>query len=69
MHPEILGLVARDHVRSLIEDADAARLAAAATRGPASGLRRRLGLRLIAFGSRLAPEPTHNVFHIHGRRV
>ena len=55
MHPVMLRQVAHDHVRSLIEAADAARLArVAAPSRPAPGLRRRLGLTLIAAGERLA---------------
>ncbi|HEX2294118.1 MAG TPA: hypothetical protein VHN37_02290 [Actinomycetota bacterium] len=74
MHPDILGLVAQDHVRCLIDDADAARLAALARSayGPRPGLRRRVGLRLIAAGERLAPEAPANVvrlFPTHGRRI
>jgi hypothetical protein len=81
MHPVMLRHVAQDHVRSLIEAADAARLArAAAPSRPSPGLRRRLGLRLIAAGQRLAPsavEPSAlggtvqpgNVVRIHGGRV
>ena len=66
MHPVILGEVARDHVRSLVHEADAARLAraAAAARPP---LRRRVGLRLIAAGERLAPECPKNVVPTHPR--
>lgn len=70
MHPVLLGQVAHDHVRSLIQEADAARLARAATAGrPSPGLRRRLGLRLIAAGNRLAPEQPCNVVPIHGGRA
>jgi hypothetical protein len=69
MYPTILGQVAQDHVRSLIREADAVRLARAATGPrPSPGLRRRLGLKLIALGSRLAPEQTRNVVRIHGGR-
>lgn len=81
MHPVMLGQVAHDHVRSLIEAADAARLArAAAPSRPSPGLRRRLGLALIAAGERLAPVGVEdsalggavspcNVVRIHGGRV
>lgn len=63
MHPVILGEVAHDHVRSLILEADAARLARAALEDR-PGLRRRTGLRLISLGERLAPECPQNVIHI-----
>lgn len=70
MHPTLLGQVAQDHVRSLILEADAARLARTAL-GEASrpGLRRRTGLRLIALGERLAPECPQNVFPLRGGRA
>lgn len=65
MHPVILGLVAHDHVRSLIEEADAARLARDAVAGTARhGLRRRAGLGLIALGERLAPDCPQNVIGV-----
>ncbi|MDQ3957499.1 MAG: hypothetical protein M3273_04170, partial [Actinomycetota bacterium] len=54
MHPLFLGEAARHHVHSLIEEADSARLARAAAGAPPPGLRRRLGLGLIAVGSKLA---------------
>ncbi len=70
MHPVILGQVARDHVHSLIEEADAVRLAhsVAGPRRP-RGIRRRLGLGLIALGGRLAPEQPRNVARVEGGRV
>lgn len=70
MHPTLLGQVAQDHVRSLILEADAARLARTA-RGdaPRPGLRRRAGLRLISLGERLATECPQNVIPLRGRRV
>ncbi|MDQ3981644.1 MAG: hypothetical protein M3271_03065 [Actinomycetota bacterium] len=70
MHPLILGQVARDHVHSLIEEADAVRLAhsIAGPRRP-RGIRRRLGLGLIALGSRLAPGQPCNVVRIREGRV
>lgn len=71
MHPVLLGEVAQDHVRSLIDRADAARLAriATASRAPRAPLRRRLGLRLIAVGERLAPECPKNVVPLRGGRA
>ena len=68
MHPELLGQVAQDHVDSLIAEAEAARLARTSllSRPPRPVLRRRVGLRLIALGERLAPECPQNVVHIHG---
>ncbi|MDQ4125784.1 MAG: hypothetical protein M3134_09320 [Actinomycetota bacterium] len=70
MHPTLLGQVAQDHVRSLILEADAARLARTA-QGEAArpGLRRRAGLRLIALGERLAPECPQNAFPLRGGRA
>ena len=70
MHPAILGLVAQEHVRSLVLEADAVRLArlAAASQPPRPGLRRRAGLRLIAAGERLAPECPQNVLPLRGGR-
>lgn len=68
MHPVLLGQVAHDHVRSLILEADAARLAAAAL-GDRPGLRRRAGLRLISLGERLAPECPQNVIPLRGGRI
>lgn len=68
MHPVMLDQVARDHVRSLVGEADAARLARRAAR-PSPGIRRRVGLALIAFGERLAPEAPCNVVRIHGGPV
>lgn len=73
MHPSTLGQVAQDHVHSLIAEADAARLARAARAARAEstrhGLRRRVGVRLISFGERLAAECPDNVVPIHGGRV
>ena len=81
MHPVLVSQVAHDHVHSLIDAADAARLArTAALSRPAPGLRRRLGMRLIAAGERLAPSevensapggaaPRCNGVRIHGGRV
>lgn len=66
MHPSILGQVAQDHVRSLIAEADAARLARSVTTTPPS-LRRRVGLRLIAAGERMAPECPQSMVRIGGR--
>ena len=66
MHPDILRQLAEDHVRSLVTDADAARLARSVA-APSPSLRRRVGLRLIAAGERLAPECPGNVIHLHGR--
>ncbi|HEX2196130.1 MAG TPA: hypothetical protein VHJ76_04315 [Actinomycetota bacterium] len=67
MHPVLLGEIAEDHVRSLIHEADAARLArSSTTRRP--DLRRRLGLRLIAAGERLAPDSTRPLPAIHPTR-
>ena len=57
MHPVILGQVAQHHIRSLVEEADAdrlAHLARAGHRAPSPRLRRRVGLGLIAVGNRLA---------------
>ncbi|MDQ3953779.1 MAG: hypothetical protein M3279_12590 [Actinomycetota bacterium] len=73
MHPTILGQIAHDHVDSLIAEADAARLARAALEGrpPRPRVRRRVGLRLIALGERLAPECPQNMIHLdpaHGGR-
>lgn len=64
MHPTLLGQVAQDHVRSLIAEADAARLARSLD---TPSLRRRVGLRLIAAGERLAPECPHGAIHVEGR--
>lgn len=70
MHPSTLGQVAQDHVHSLIAEADAARLARAARAGSTPhGLRRRVGVRLISFGERLAAECPDNVVPIHGGRA
>ncbi len=71
MHPAILRLVAQDHVRSLVAEADAARLArsAAASSRPRSALRRRVGLRLIAAGERLAPQCPQNGVPVRPERV
>ena len=66
MHPVILGQVARDHVSSLVAEADAARLARIAS-ASRPGLRRRVGLRLIAAGERLAPECPQTVVSRAGR--
>lgn len=65
MHPVFLGQLAHDHLHSLIDEADAARLAhiAAAER---PGLRRRVGLRLIAAGERLASDCTQTVARPRG---
>ena len=70
MHPAILGLVAQEHVRSLVLEADAYRLAelATASQPPRPGLRRRTGLRLIAAGEWLAPECPQNVVPLRGGR-
>ncbi|HEX2058866.1 MAG TPA: hypothetical protein VHI71_10925 [Actinomycetota bacterium] len=70
MHPTILGQVAHDHVDTLIARADAARLARVAleARPPRPRLRRRVGLRLISLGERLAPECPQNVIHLPGGR-
>jgi hypothetical protein len=69
MHPVIVGLVAQDHVRSLIAEAEAVRLARAAA--PRLPFRRRLGLRLIATGERLAPQCPGNVvaLPVRGGRI
>ena len=56
MHPVLLGHAAQDHVASLIHEADSARLARTAAGASSPGLRRRLGLGLIAVGSKLACE-------------
>lgn len=70
MHPTIMGQVAHDHVESLIARADAARLARVAleSRPPRPRLRRRVGLRLITVGERLAPECPQNVIHLDPAR-
>ena len=68
MHPVILGQVAQDHIRSLIEEADADHLARIA--GPRSSrLRRRVGLGLIAAGNKLACEPAHGLAGVPGGRA
>ena len=64
MHPSLIGQVAQDHVRSLIDEADAARLARTIE---TPSLRRRVGLRLIAAGERLAPECPGGAIHVEGR--
>ncbi len=71
MHPTILGQVAQDRVRSLIEEADAGRLARLAAGPPhrAPRLRRRLGLGLIAAGNRLACERDPGVAGLPGGRA
>ena len=66
MHPEILRQLAQEHVRSLVSEADAARLARSVAT-PSPSLRRRVGLRLISAGERLAPECPQNVIHLQGR--
>lgn len=56
MHPVLLGQVAQDHIRSLVEEADADRLARLARVGlhtHSPRLRRRVGLGLIAVGNKL----------------
>lgn len=70
MHPSILGLVAQEHVRTLILEADAVRLArlAVASQPPRPSVRRRMGLRLIAAGEWLAPECPQNVVPLRGGR-
>jgi hypothetical protein len=68
VHPVFLGQVAHDHVRSLIHEADSARLARAAAAARPS-LRRRAGLRLIAAGEWLAPERPRSVAHFRGGRA
>lgn len=69
MYPTIHGQVAQDHVRSLIAEADAARLArSAVSERPSPGVRRRIGLHLISLGTRLAPEAPRHVARVHGDR-
>ncbi|MDQ3914175.1 MAG: hypothetical protein M3323_02425 [Actinomycetota bacterium] len=70
MHPVILGQVAQDRVRSLIEEADAGRLAHLAAPRPRSPrLRRRLGLGLIALGNKLACEEARGLAGLPGGRA
>lgn len=64
MHPVIVGQLAQERVRSLVAEADAARLARSAA---SPSLRRRVGLRLIATGERLAPECPQSVIRVGGR--
>jgi hypothetical protein len=57
VHPVILGQVAQDHIRSLVEEADTdrlAHLARAEQQAHSPRLRRRVGLGLIAVGNKLA---------------
>ncbi|HEV2757510.1 MAG TPA: hypothetical protein VG318_17235 [Actinomycetota bacterium] len=69
MHPVILGQVAQDHVRSLIEEADANRLGRIAGGSRSPRLRRRVGLGLIAVGNRLACEPARGLAGVPGGRA
>lgn len=70
MHPTFLGEVAREHVRSLVHEADAARLARAArAESPHHSLRHRVGLGMIALGERLAPRCPESVARVHGGRA
>lgn len=66
MHPTLLGELARDHVRSLAEEADHYRLAHLSPEAR-PGLRHRVGVRLISMGNRMTCE-TADLAGAHGGR-
>jgi hypothetical protein len=69
MHPTLLEQVAQDHVRSLVQEAEAARLARLATVRHLPRLRRRVGLGLIAAGNRLACDTARGLAGAPGGRA
>ena len=67
MHPTLLGELARDHVRSLIEEADHDRLGHLSAEAR-PGLRHRVGVRLISLGNRMTCDTAVDLAGVHGGR-